>query len=88
MARLPNGRETILCLHQSHFPEDAGGGPVFVTVHWDETVNNRRAFLSPGRYPAFHGHIAWFRLIQHKKGVYTFLERGAGRGGEPFIGPW
>lgn len=88
MARLPKGKEWVLYFRQSYVLPDGGGRPSFVTVHFEESEFGREAFLFAGRYPAFTGQHAWFRVIRHKKGVYTFLERVAGKGGEPFVGPW
>lgn len=86
MARLAKGRETIIYLDQPHFLPDCGGGPMHGVVRSDPR-QRYQAFLPLGRYPAFIGHAAWFRVIQHKRGVYTFLERVGGPAGQPFVGP-
>ena len=83
--RLP-GKRTVMFLRQSHFLEDAGGGPVHALVQWRDDLNGCEAFLNPGRYPPFEGDGAWFRLIRHKKGDYTFLERVADAQGAPWSG--
>ena len=88
MARLPKGSEWVMYLRQSYILPDGGGRPAFVTVHYRDCDHDRDACLFPGKYPAFIGTGAWFRLIRHKRGAYTFLERVAGKGGEPFCGPW
>ena len=73
-------------LRQSHFLENAGGGPVHAMVHRDEGLFGCEAFLSPGQYPPFEGQGAWFRLIRHKKGAYSFIERVADKGGAAWRG--
>lgn len=86
MARLPNGRATIIFLDQPNFLPTAGGGPIHGIVRADPRQPHQ-AFLPLGRYPAFIGQSAWFRVIKHKRGVYTFLERVGDSSGAPFIGP-
>lgn len=73
-------------LRQSHFREEAGGGPLHAMVQWDDGLNGREAFLNPGHYPPFEGPGAWFRLIRHKKGSYSFIERVADKSGAPYAG--
>lgn len=73
-------------LRQSHFREEAGGGPLHAMVQWDDGLNGREAFLTPGQYPPFEGPGAWFRLIRHKKGAYSFIERVADKGGAVWAG--
>ncbi|WP_298158135.1 hypothetical protein [Brevundimonas sp.] len=73
-------------LRQSHFREEAGGGPLHAMVQWDDGLNGREAFLNPGHYPPFEGPGAGFRLIRHKKGSYSFIERVADKGGAAWRG--
>lgn len=75
-----------MVLRQSHFLENAGGGPVYAMVQWQDDRNGCEAFLRAGQYPPFEETSAWFRLIRHEKGAYTFIERVAGKGGAPWSG--
>ena len=75
-----------MVLRQSYFLENAGGGPVYAMVQWQDDRNGCEAFLNPGQYPPFEGTSAWFRLIRHKKGTYTFIERVADSRGTAYPG--